>query len=210
VTDEKADVSGTSALGEEILGDARKRADRAVRNAEREAKEGLTEARHKAEAAAGEILEAARVRGERRARVELASLVVDRRRMELEAKEEVIEAIFEAAIEAAGNPERRRAAIARLAQAAAEQTSGGRLVVRVGERDAGTLDEGFIADLNARAKGGWTFTRGGNGGRASGGVIVETADGREVFDNTFEARARRLHEAIRAELGKRLWDKKDA
>ena len=210
MSDVKDEASGTGALSEEILGDARKRAERAVRNAEREAEGVLSEARKTAEAAAGEILEAARARGEKRARVMLASLAVEEKRLELAAKEEVIEAVLKSALEGAGEAEDRREVIGRLAVAAAGEMSGEKLVVRVGERDAGVLDEGFLSELGGRAKGGRRFTAGRPAGGASGGVMVETADGREVFDNTFEARVGRLREALRAELARRLWDAKDA
>ena len=208
----KDEVSGTGALREEILGDARKRAERTVRNAEREAQEVLSEARRKAEAAEGEISQAARARGEKRARAELASVAVERKRIALSAKEEVIDGIFEAALTraAAGSGQERRETIRRLAQAAAERISGEELVMRVSASDAELVDEGLLADLNARAGAGCAFRAGRPVTGAGGGVIVEGADGREVFDNTFEARAGRLRQVLRLELARRLWDKTDA
>ena len=203
---ESADnAADTSPLREEILADAAKRADRARRRAKKDADALLAEARTKADAIAAEMLAEAEADAVSRTRVELATVPLEEKRMDLLAREAVIAGIFDEALARLGERGDDADTIARLALAAAGKMSRTTLVLRVAPRDAALLDDAFLARLAGAAPKGTSFTRGEPLADGAGGVLVVTEDGREMFDNTFETRLRRLRERLREEVAARLW-----
>ena len=84
-------------LCDEILSDAKRKADRARKRAEREAKKILTEAGKKADEAAERTLGIARERGDRQAQAILATVAIEVQRDLLEAREAELDKLFDAA-----------------------------------------------------------------------------------------------------------------
>jgi len=198
--------SDTSPLREEILSDATKRAERTLKGAKADADKLQAEAKKKADQTTEETMVRAEERARERARVELATLPLERRRMELGARDQVVEEIFAESMEKLRAREHDAAeVIARLALAAAGEMSRTELVLRVTREDHELVDEAFIERLAAKAPAGTTFCRGEPLADSTGGVLVQTADAREVFDNTFEARLRRFRTDLRDEIASQLW-----
>ncbi|MFH0964156.1 MAG: V-type ATP synthase subunit E family protein [Planctomycetota bacterium] len=199
--------SDTSALRGEILEDARKRAEREIRAAERDADELLSRAKESAAAAEREILAEAKTKADRQSAIALASLPLERERMDLRAREDVIQSVFSDALVrlAEAGPDERKEAIRRLALAAAHTLKRGKLLLRVSENDLGLLDEAFFSALSKDAPDGLTFAVGPKLPKTVGGVLIETEDETELFNNTFEARQRRLNDALRVDVASRLW-----
>ena len=107
--------------------------------------------------------------------------------------------------DAAANADRDEV-IARLALQAAQQMQRTKLVLRVAAEDQPLIDDAFLQRLNERVPEGAAFERGGPLDGADGGVLVETGDGRQFFDNTFGARLSRFRTELRSEIASALWD----
>jgi len=203
IPDEHAD---TSPLRKEILADAAKRAGRVRRAAKKDADKILADAEQKARAATEAILEKADADAAARARIELATVPLERRRMELVARQEAIDAVFRDGLDALrARDYDARDTIARLALAAADEMRRTALVLRVADADRHILDDAFLDKLSQDAPPGTSFQRGDPLPDAAGGVLVQTRDARELFDNTFEARLHRLRKSLRDTVASHLW-----
>jgi len=196
----------TGPLRQEILADAAKRADRLRRSAKKDAGKILADAEENARAAADALLEKADADAAARARIELATVPLERRRMELAARQETIDAVFRDALDVLRARDYDvRDAIARLALAAAAEMRRTSLVLRVADADQHVLDDAFLDKLSQDAPPGISFEPGDPLPDTAGGVLVQTRDAREIFDNTFEARLRRLKESLRDVVASQLW-----
>lgn len=196
----------TSPLRKEILADASKRAERVRRAATKDADRILAGARRTARTAGDAILAKANDDAAATARVELAAVPLQRRRMELVARQEAIDAVFHDGLDALrARDYDAPAAIARLALAAARDMQRTALVLRVAEPDQHVLDDALLDRLSQDAPPGASFQRGDPLPDTAGGVLVQTPDGREFFDNTFEARLHRLRESLRNTVAAHLW-----
>lgn len=204
--DSQEEHADTAPLRKEILADASKRADRVLRAAKKDVDEILADAREKAQAASDAIIGKADGDAAATTRIELATVPLAHRRMELVARQEAIDAVFRNGLEALrARDYDARETIARLALATAAEMRRTALVLRVAEADGHILDDAFLDKLSHDAPGGTSFERGDPLPDVAGGVLVQTRDGREIFDNTFEARLHRLRESLRDSVASQLW-----
>jgi vacuolar-type H+-ATPase subunit E/Vma4 len=95
--------------------------------------------------------------------------------------------------------ERQRALLTRLAAEALERLPGDRFEVVACAADAALMDEEWCREVASAA--GKLQLCAVAAEEIAGGCIVRTADRKIAFDNTFDARARRLESAWRAALG---------
>ena len=96
----------------------------------------------------------------------------------------------------ARSAETRREALARLAAEGIARLPAGPIVIVVTEQDAALLDETWRARIGRGDPSTLTIVRQAIGG----GCLVQSADGRAVFDNTYEARIERLQARWRSVL----------
>jgi vacuolar-type H+-ATPase subunit E/Vma4 len=145
-----------------------------------------------------------RLASARRAAIErLAREDWEDRRHLLEQREAWMRHVIETALERLRQPApaaARRADLAQLAAEAWRHLPGAAFEVRVGPDDAALLDESWRGAL-AAARPGAEVGVVSAAALQCGGCLVSTADGRASFDNTYQARARRLEPEWRAVLG---------
>jgi V/A-type H+-transporting ATPase subunit E len=198
-------------LSDEILEYAGKKAARVVKAARREEKDILRKAREEAEREGEALLADARARALRILDRALAGVAVEVRRKVLQAREEVIEAIFREALE---HLRQKRLVgygevLERLITEALGPMPGEDQLVIVRPEDRARIDRDLLRRVRKRAEGGAVHPAGldlaDENAEISGGVILRSRDGRCTFDNSFETRLERLRGVLRAELHGRLF-----
>jgi len=188
-------------LADEILQDAKRKTDEILSAARAQAEKLVAQARATAQAEAEKILSEHRARAGKRAEMTLRMVEQQVARGKLHARDTVIQAALEQAaaqlVEISG--EAYREAVVRLAVAAARHMPAGDLVVKVTAAPGADLDEGSLASEIAAAlqKEGKTVNlRVMVQPGPSKGVVVESAEGKLRWDNTFEERLRRLRPGL--------------
>jgi len=194
-------TEGLQALGAEILADAERNAQEKVQVAtERAARiRHETEQERAAEIAAA-IARAQREAEQERRRMTAVAEVAARQRL-LAAREELIGralALAQDSLRAGLSPEQRRSDITMAILQAAQALGGGELTVQCSARDRPFLDEvlpGVQRELSAR---GLTVRlSAGPPVTILGGAVVSKDEGREIIDNSFDARLERQNWALR-------------
>ncbi|MBN2449981.1 MAG: V-type ATP synthase subunit E [Lentisphaeria bacterium] len=191
-------------LRQEILEDARRRGERLVQRATMDVDKALAALRTEIEAYRTERLAAARREAEAKTRALTAHQGHEIRRRWLQRREEVLDALFDACLaeveEGRGmDPSRslRECLVEALAGIGPRDT-----VVRVGPSCAGVLTDELLgaARLEAWGEGApGALTRRVDEGLPPG-VMVESADGGRLFDNTYRTRLARLRAPLRARV----------
>ncbi|MEO2241849.1 MAG: V-type ATP synthase subunit E family protein [Euryarchaeota archaeon] len=194
---------GLKELEERILEEAKREAEEIVKEAEEEAEKILEKAKREAEERRREILDRARREAETRKRREIAQARLEARQLKLQAKEECIEEALERArrrIRELSEEGSRRYLefLERAAVEAARAISTDKVILRVNERDREAMEE-LLPDVRVEVD---KEVELGDPVDILGGVIAESEDGSEVFDNSVEARMRRM----RSELVRRVSD----
>ena len=199
------------ALIDEILADARKKAGRTVRRAEQESKDIVQKAQSEAEDVRKSAIDAACQRAERQKTIVLATVDIEAQRIEIDARESVIREAFDAA-------EKRLAerqgfdyagVLANLVAAAAEAIGGDRFVVTVAERDRKSVELAALQQTVSRKMGrAVTLDSSSDPTAISGGVIVYSAEGRRMVDNSFESRMARTYDHLRRQVAQFLFELK--
>jgi len=194
-------------LTDEILSDAKRKADRARKRAEREAKKILAEAGKKADEAAERTLDVARERADRQAQATLATVAIEVQRDLLETREREFDKLFDAA--------RQRLAdkasydypttLATLAAEAIVAMRSDDVVVALSGDDKPIATDAWLADARRRVGRDVTITIAEEPAAIDGGLIVRSADGRLLYDNSFAARLTRLRPDLRRELAATLF-----
>jgi len=198
-------------LGSEVLADAQRRAERIHRRGERDAEHIRQAAEEEAKEAAETVLRDARRRAEQASQMVLATVGVEEQKATLALKEAVIQKALDAAWQSllAKGAYDYQGALVSLAASAITQMPGEEFTLHLGEGDRQRGGE----DLRRRIE----EAVAAPGGRAvkvhlsptylsiAGGCVVTGEDGRLRYDNSFEARQRRLHEEVRRRTAQGLF-----
>ncbi len=192
---------GLEELEKKIIEEAEREAKEIIEEAEEEAEKILDKAKREAEEKRREILEQARREAETRKRREIAQAKLEVRQLRLKVKEECIEEAMERAKEeirkmAEDGSRRYLEFLERAAIEAARALSSDKVILRVNERDQKAMEE-LIPDVRVEVD---KEIELGDPVDILGGVIAESEDGSEVFDNSVEARLKRM----RSELVRRI------
>ncbi|MFO7897469.1 MAG: V-type ATP synthase subunit E [Planctomycetota bacterium] len=188
------------ALADEILADARRQAERKLKRARRRAKSLVRSANKRAAAAKEKAAEQAQQRAEHEAERVLADIPHEEQLRRLRAKAAVIGQLFDDVVEEVRSSDDRPALFARLAADAIGRMQGDAFVVDVPREDAPALGDEFggrVADEVARSSGRTVSARLEPTDRGGGGVIVRSADGRQVVDNSLATRVERMRPRLR-------------
>lgn len=191
-------------LEEEIFRDADRRSERLLERAKRDAGKLATKAERRVSRARTARMEQAELRAVERERAITASIDHDVMRQWLVTRETVFEELFVDALQAAeaGEGTDVGASVCALALEAIREINEGAVTVRARPRDVTLLEGAALEKLWAEA---------GTPNREmpvvtvlpddslTGGVVVETADGRQRFDNTYGTRMQRMKRHLRAE-----------
>ena len=201
MTDEGADPQ--QVLAEEILADARRRADRLRRRAERDAKQTTDQAQRDAEADRQQRLQRARAEADRRRRLTLATVTVEEGRIRAARIEEVLDGIRESARERLADRDGYdyREMLVRLAAGAVRAMEGRAVVLELSEADRQVYGPDLAAAVRDRVqRDGLDIRLASEPAAIEGGVIVRDAEGRQRWDNSLAARLERLWPQLRRRL----------
>lgn len=198
-------------LSDEILEDARRKADRAVSRAKREAEKILATATAGAEAETEKALTAARQRGERAAKAILSTIEQEVRRDLLEAQEAELQGLFQAA--------RRRladrkscdypAVLAGLAAQAIGAMATDKVTLELGPADQAIATEPWLAEVRRRVGRDVAIAVSPEAAAIDAGLIVRSADGRLLYDDSLDARLKRLAPDLRRQLAAEVFAQKE-
>ena len=203
------------ALEEEIIADARRKAERIISRAEREAKKIIEDAEKGAKRHADEIKKEALERAETEFRKLTAALAALKERRMLIVREKVIEDIMDEALRKTREKfdQSPREYIKQLLLNAVLDMPEDEMTIETNERDKSLIDGDLIAEITeeVRNRQGRTvkLELSNNPARISGGVIVRAKSGRAIYDNSFEERHRRLRDTLRVRLAKLLFPEEE-
>lgn len=202
---ERHRVNPEEAITEKILADAHSQAERLIENADRAA----AAERKKTDSEISKIEEDIRAgwdtKVEKLRMREVSIARIEARRILLNAREKAVTKMFdeiERGLEALReNPGRYREGLKNLAAEAVEAVGGDEVILKFSERDKGLVNDAFLKDLEDGIKsiaGSTRFRVEFDRDLRGGGCICISADGRIVFDNTFERRLDRLRPELRS------------
>jgi V/A-type H+-transporting ATPase subunit E len=129
------------------------------------------------------------------------------RRMELEAREEIIEDAFNKALErlkeiASSDATEYKESLTKIITEAATEIGGGELIVLLKESDVAKVKDsiGAIAEDVAEKTGKTTTLEFGENIKTIGGAVVKTKNGEIEVNNTIEARMLRFKKDLRSKV----------
>ena len=209
---QRSDTKSRLALRDEILADAQRQAERLTRKAEREAQAMLDKATAESEEARRSALAAAQERAARSRGLMLATLPVDIGRMRSARLEEELLKLRERVRQALRGRSgfAYEQALVNLATEALAHMEGDDFVLELSAEDLPTRAETLRAVLNRVGRPGVAVTIGTEPAAIAGGVIVRDRAGRQVWDNSLEARLDRLWPSLRNQLAAGLGLETDA
>jgi len=194
------------ALADEILSDARRQAGRKTGRAKRRAESILKNARSQAEEIEQRAAEAAERKAERNAATVLADVPYQEQVRALRVKDDVVGRLFAESLEAldALPPGEMLSVLAGLSVEAICLMQGGRFVLELRAEDAAQFGSEFAGQVAADARKvtgrDITVEIAVSPEVKDGGVIVRSASGPEMVDNSFAARIRRCRQRLRGEI----------
>ncbi|HUU43550.1 MAG TPA: V-type ATP synthase subunit E family protein [Planctomycetota bacterium] len=198
-------------LRDEILGDARRRAERTVKRAERDAGKTVEEAVKRAEAVRDRALDTARRRIARDGQVFASSLALEERMRRLKTQGALLVEVFDGAVERL----RRRegfdpgAVVREFAVEAVLAMTGDAFVLRLAKPDLDamkpTLDVDTVEAVRKASGRQVTVTVAQEPVDIAAGVVVESADGSQQVDGSLTGRLDRLREELRFEVAGHLF-----
>jgi len=198
-----ANANPQQALQDEILDDARRRADETVGKARREAGAALAKARADAESERQAALKAAEAEARRRHDLVLAAIPIRVARRRAECVEAALEQVRDEArrrLEAREGFDHREG-LTRLAAEALAAMEGNRFVLQVSDADRQALGDAWLDEVRRRVgRQGLELSMEQGDAAIRGGVILRDDEGRQVWDNRFEARLARLWPGLRCEI----------
>jgi len=205
VTESGKNPNVTEALREEILEDARRKARRTLERAKKQADRTEKRANEEAESAHKRVIDEATARADRFRRNTLASVETEIKREQLRARQRVVDEVYEAALERLRNlPDDRSTSVLReLIVEGVLEMEGEAFRVHVAPGQQDLLTDELLSqaadEVQRRSSRRVRLSRDGRTGAtaASGGAVIVSADGKQMVDNTFEGRLRRIRSELR-------------
>jgi V/A-type H+-transporting ATPase subunit E len=199
--------AGTEKIVSSIMSDAQIKADSILAEAEKENETILSEGKSVADTEKEKILENAQKTAQMRYQQIISEAKMNSRRMELEAREEVIEEAFQKAEEklkelASSDASQYKESLEKVIVESGVEIGGGDLVILVKESDV-TKITGSVSSLEASISdktGTTTKLEMGENITTIGGAIVKTKNGEIEVNNTIEARMLRFKKSLRSEV----------
>ncbi|MCC7550112.1 MAG: V-type proton ATPase subunit E [Methanobacterium sp.] len=199
--------AGTEKIVSSIMSDAQIKAESILAEAEKENETILTEGETEAIVEKEKILENAEKTAKMRYQQIISEAKMNSRRMELEAREEVIEEAFTKAEEklkeiASSDASEYKASLEKVIVESGVEIGGGDLVIMVKESDVTKITSSLASiEKNIADKTGLpTKLEMGGNIPTIGGAIVKTKNGEIEVNNTIEARMLRFKKSLRSEV----------
>ena len=203
MTERKTAAEGIRALRREILSKARRQAEALIEEAKEEGEVARRQAEEKAQAIREEILREAQEEAASIKQRIVSTAQLEAQRMLLAKREELISQVFAEAQKRLAELRRSDAypdVLRRLILEAAAGLGNGELIVWANEEDMAMLNDDFLTRVARELDPETRLRRGDSPVDIDGGVIVERADGRMRYDNSFAARLERLKDELRSQV----------
>lgn len=199
---------GLVAIASEVLDDAKKEAEKLIRNAEQKGKEILRKAKEEAEKMRAELLAQAKRKGQEEKRKARSLTEVETRNRLLEVEEELINVAFDKAfihLNEFVQTESYHDCLLQLISEAVNKIGSDTLIVCVNSKDREFMSQGGLDKLSEQL--GVKLVLANETENCIGGSIVRTSDGTMSYDNTLESRFKRLKPVLRIRIAKMLFGK---
>ena len=204
--------SGAEKIVSNIISDAQGKADAKIQKAQEETTAILEEGKKKAQMESEKILENAEKQANMKYQQLISEAKMNSKRIELEAREEIIEESFRKAREelkriASTSTEEYLESLKKIINEASVEIGGGELFVLLKEDDVASIEkeiksiEKYVTDKTGQK----TTIEIGENIKAIGGAIVKTKNGEIEVNNTIDARMLRFKKALRSEVAKVLF-----
>jgi len=190
-------------LREEILAEARRESQEILNRARQDAQDVLATAAAGADKVREEQLDRARAEAARRSELILATVPVEAGRMRIARVESLLESVHEEARQRllAHDGFEYREAVITLAADAATQMAGVAYVMKVSEAGRTLLGDGLAEEVTHRVgRSALNVTVSYEPDVMGDGVIVEDAEGRQMWDNRFLKRLERMWPELRRHI----------
>jgi len=194
--------NNTEILREEILLDARKEGEEIVLRARQDAEGFLSRAAAEADQARQELLDQARIEAARRSELILATVSVETGRLRGARVEALLDSVYKEACRRlmAGEGFDYRQTVIALASHAISQMAGATFVAKVSEEDHAILGDGLADEIAHSVGRPVSIIISQEPGITGGGVVVEDAEARQVWDNRLAKRLERLWPELRRQI----------
>lgn len=187
-------------LQQEILAEAKSRADKIVARAQSAANSAKARAEKEAAALRERTLEQSKKEYEQKARNIIQGIWMEERKMWLRKREECLEAFFGSLLKEAqeleGGDRDREKSLRNLAVEALQALECDGLVVKISKTDAALVTPQWLDGVAGKHLQATIVVD----ETIKGGLRVESSDGRLSYDNTYAGRLLRLKESFRREL----------
>ena len=204
--------TGTEKIVSSILSDAKFKADSILEEAKKKSNSILEEGKKVALMEKEKILEDSKKQSTMRYQQIISEAKMNSRRMELDAREEVIEESFKKAEEklgeiASSNSAKYKESLNEIIMEAALDIGGGKLVIFLKQEDVSKISDSISSiELDIKEKtGNETNLEIGKNINTIGGAIIKTKNGEIEVNNTIEARMQRYKKSLRSEVARILF-----
>ena len=197
---------GVSAIAGEVLGDVQKEAEAVILAAENEAKKILRAAKEQADQNYQATVSKAKARAEAEKRKIASITEVDMRNRLLQTKEDLVDATFIKAVSKLKNyvkTNEYHSYLLKLIEDACEKIGQKKLIIQVNAKDEGWLTQDALKSLSKKLHCELKLSE--KTGDFLGGCIIQTEDGKIIYNVTLDNRLQELKPVLRVELAKTLF-----
>jgi vacuolar-type H+-ATPase subunit E/Vma4 len=201
-----ANPNSQAVLTDEIIADAKSQAERTVSHARQEAQQFAAKGKADAEKENRDALAAGKAAADRRRDLILATVPIEVSRKRAAAVEAILDSIHDDAARriTARDGVNYRELLATLAAEAVSHMEGDKFVLQLSGDDRNAHGAGLAEDVQRRVgKTGVQVSLSPEAAKISGGVIVIDGAGRQLWDNSLDARLKRFWPILRREIGVR-------
>ena len=197
---------GIAAISSEVLGDVQKEAEATILEAENQAKETLKLAKHEADQKYREMINQAKLKAEAERRKIASVTEVEMRNRLLRTKEDLVDAAFEKAVAKFKNyveTDEYRKYLLKQIENVAKKVGQKKLVAEINAKDAVWLDQDKLAPIAKKLQAEIKLVNASE--QFIGGCIIQSADGKIIYNSTIDARLEELKPMLRVEVAKILF-----
>jgi V/A-type H+-transporting ATPase subunit E len=201
-----SDKNGISAIAKEVVGDVQKEAEATILAAESEAKSILKAAKEQADQNYVAIITQAKSKTEAEKRKIASVTEVEMRNRLLRTKEDLVDAVFEKALVGLRNfveTDDYHDYLLKIIQNAAERIGKKDLAIQVNAKDKEWLTSDVLKRLSKKLHCELRLIE--KTSDYIGGCIIQTEDGKIIFDVTLDNRLEELKPVLRVEIAKTLF-----
>lgn len=198
--------NGISAIAKDVVGDVQAEAEATILAAENEAKAILKGAKEQADQNFKTIITQAKSKAEAEKRKIASVTEVEMRNRLLQTKEDLVDAAFEKALAELRNfveTNNYHDYLLKIIQNAAERIGQKNLAIQVNAKDKEWLTQDMLNRLSKKLHCELRLLE--KNSDYLGGCIIQTVDGKIIFDVTLDNRLQELKPVLRVELSKNLF-----